>query len=152
MMRRLRQRDGERGQAAVELALVVSVLSLILMATVQFGQAFIDMHELSNAATEGARTAAVSSSSATKANDVQTAVRNSVKLGALGTSLTSSNLTVATCSTSGSSCTPSTNDATTWLPGQIVTVRVTYPETITVLGVTFFNGNLSRTRTMRVSS
>lgn len=52
-------RRGERGQATVELALVVPVLLLILFGIMEFGRIFSSYLIVTNAAREGARWAAV---------------------------------------------------------------------------------------------
>lgn len=54
-MTRLRM-TGDRGTAAVELALVLPVLLVLILGMVGFGRAFHTQLELSNAAQEGART------------------------------------------------------------------------------------------------
>jgi Flp pilus assembly protein TadG len=48
---------GERGQAAVELALVLPLLLTILYAMFQFGQVYLQYQEVSAATSEGARQA-----------------------------------------------------------------------------------------------
>ena len=44
-----------RGQAIVEFALVLPVFLLLLLAAVEFGRAYLDLHLLTSAAREGAR-------------------------------------------------------------------------------------------------
>jgi Flp pilus assembly protein TadG len=52
-------RDGERGQAALELALCLPILALLLLAVVQVGVVVRDQVAVVHAAREGARAAAV---------------------------------------------------------------------------------------------
>jgi len=47
--------DARQGQAVVEFALVLPILLMLLMATVEFGRAYWELHLLTNAAREGAR-------------------------------------------------------------------------------------------------
>ena len=62
MTRRHSPRQRERGQALVELALVLPILLLVLMAIVDFGRVFHGHLAVTNAAREGARRAAVGAS------------------------------------------------------------------------------------------
>lgn len=122
--------DREDGQAVVEFALVLPILTLIIFATIQFGLAFWNMQQVSAAASEGARRAAVSRTATDRDGRVVTAVRNA------SPNLTPTRLNVSTSST--------------WAPGSTVTVTVRYPQRIRVLGITFFNGDLTGRRTARV--
>lgn len=58
-MMRFRDRTGERGAAAVEFALILPVLILLVMGLVEFSRVFNIQISLSNAAREGARTMAI---------------------------------------------------------------------------------------------
>ena len=118
----------ERGQAMVEFALVLPVLCLILFAMLEFGTAFWHYQQLSAAASEGARKAAVSRTDPDRTTLISTAVRDA------SPGLTPSQIGVSTSSS--------------WGPGDPVTV--TYPEEISVMGITFFNTNLTSRRTARV--
>ncbi len=51
----------ERGVAAMEFALVLPVLSILLLESIQFGFAFFVQNNMTNAAREGARALAVGS-------------------------------------------------------------------------------------------
>ena len=66
------------GQAMVEFALVAPVLFLVLIAIFQFGQAFTDYIQVTNAARDGARKAIVSRSDANGVTTVQNTVKASV--------------------------------------------------------------------------
>ena len=59
-MKRFRGRaGGERGAVAVEFALILPVLLLILMGTIEFGRVYSQFQVFNGAAREGARCAAV---------------------------------------------------------------------------------------------
>jgi len=91
----------------VEFALVAPVLFLVLIAIFQFGQAFTDYIQVTNAARDGARKAIVSRSDANGVTTVQNTVKASVW------SLNKSNM--------GITVSPSQP----WTAGQSVTVPVT---------------------------
>jgi len=63
----------ERGQALVELALLLPILLLLVVGSIEFGRAFYLKNRAINAAREGAR-AAVVAPNATYYSDAQTAV------------------------------------------------------------------------------
>lgn len=56
---RKRNKDGEKGQALVEFALLVPIFLLLLFAVVDFGMGFYSWITVTNAAREGARLGAV---------------------------------------------------------------------------------------------
>ena len=58
-MMRFRDRHGERGAAAVEFALILPVLILLVMGLIEFSRVFNIQISLSTAAREGARTMAI---------------------------------------------------------------------------------------------
>ena len=124
------QAPRERAQATVEFAMILPVLCLILFAVIEFGMAFWTFQQVSAAASEGARRAAVSANYADRTTRVTNAARNA------SPGLTASRMNVTTSST--------------WDAGDPVTVVVTYPENIRILGVTFFNRNLRVERVARV--
>jgi Flp pilus assembly protein TadG len=63
---------GEEGAAAVEFALIVGVLSLLIFGMLQFGLAFFQLQNLRAATREGARVGAVSGT----AQDIRDRVQN----------------------------------------------------------------------------
>jgi Flp pilus assembly protein TadG len=135
-MRRARGR-GERGQAAVELALVLPVLLLILYVMFQFGQVYLQYQEVSAATSEGARQAsnmAAVADPGRKATIVAT-VRAGTSVGN-DASFDHNALAV--------------DVASTWAPGSTVTVTSSYPARVSILGVTIFSDNLTTRRTTRV--
>jgi Flp pilus assembly protein TadG len=128
---------GERGQAAVEMALILPVLALILYVIFQFGQVYLQYQEVSAATNEGARQA---SNMATRAEPGRTStivatVRGVVSVGN-DAGFDHNQLAVTVSSA--------------WNPGGPVTVTSRYPATVDILGVTLFSANLTTTRTARV--
>lgn len=61
-MRQIQRHDSERGAAAVELALVLPILILLLFGIIEFGRAYNAKVTLTHAAREGARALAVGDS------------------------------------------------------------------------------------------
>ena len=128
-----RGRTSERAQAAVELAFCLPVLVLILGAIYVFGQAFVEVQQVSHAASEGARTAAYNAGSANRAALVTEAVQDSAELN--GGRLEGSQLN---WSSTGS-----------WAAGGNVTINVTYPLELD-FGFVSLDRTITRSRTMRV--
>jgi len=93
-MLRLKRRLGDRGAAAVEMALVLPVLLLVLGGLIDLGRAFFGQIIVANAANEAARMVALRYPAA----DVTTrAVQATAGLTPLVTSSTATVTTVATC-------------------------------------------------------
>lgn len=96
----------EHGAAAVEFALLVPVLIILVLGIIEFGRAYNVQSTLSNAAREGARSMAI-----TKNQDTARAVAKNAALQ-LSPALQNSNFTFSLLSgTTGSGCPP--NDQTT---------------------------------------
>jgi len=117
----------ERGQTAVEFALVAPILIVLLLAIIQVGVAFHDYVTITDAARAGARKAIVARLSGGDLTAAQQAVRDSasgLNQATLGVSVTD----------------PTWNQA-----GSLVTVTATYPYSINIplLGLTIVNGNLT---------
>ena len=127
----------ERGQSAVELALILPVLITILYAAVQFGQVYLQYQEVSAATSEGARRASTMATVADpgRTSTIVATVRGGTSVGTT-TAFDSSSLGVSVSST--------------WTPGAPVTVTSTYPASVSILGITLFSGNLTTKRTARV--
>lgn len=125
LLRRLRS---ELGAAAVEFALVVPVLLVLLIGIIEFGRAYNAQIELSGAAREAARVMAVR-------ND-PTAARAAARAAApsLNPALTDAQIAVGT--SSGASCTTAPGAAT-----PVVTVTAAYP-------LTFLTGMFGATVTI----
>lgn len=106
----------ERGAAAVEFALVLPVLLVLVLGIVEFGRAYNVQTTLSLAAREGVRTMALS-------ND-QTAARTTAKAAASNLTLADSQIVISlkAGTTTATSCTV---DATATTPN--ATVTISYP-------------------------
>jgi Flp pilus assembly protein TadG len=128
MKRRVRTRD-DKGQTMVEFILVLPVLLVVLFGIVQFGITFKDYVTLTDAVRAGARTAAVSRSTADPVATTIARVKSA-------SDLTPANVNVTVTST--------------WAHGDDVVVTATYPYSISLFGVVVSSGNLSTTTTERV--
>jgi Flp pilus assembly protein TadG len=129
MSRRLYIRD-ERGQTMTEFALVLPILLLVLFGIIQFGIAFNNYVSLTDAVRAGARVAAVSRLSTTPtqdATDKVMAASGDLDTAKVGVTVTSD-----------------------WVHGDDVTVKGTYPYSISLLGFVVTSGNLTSTTTERV--
>ncbi|HMG99246.1 MAG TPA: TadE/TadG family type IV pilus assembly protein [Gaiellales bacterium] len=129
----------ERGQSAAELALIVPILAVILFVVVQFGQVYLQYQEVTAATSEGARRASVMAGVADpgRTSTIVATVRAGTSVGT-SEAYDSSGLTVTVSST--------------WTPGSPITVKSTYPASVSILGVTLFSGSLTTARTTRVLS
>jgi Flp pilus assembly protein TadG len=120
----------ERGQSLTEFALALPILALLLFAVIQFGIVFNNYVTLVDATRAGARKGAVGREQQNPVGAVTTEVRNSAS------DLRQSDLNVTVTST--------------WQPSSDVTVRATYPYSISLLGLVVKSGQLSSTTTERV--
>lgn len=109
----------ERGAAAVEMALVLPVLILLVGGVIDFGRAFMTQTVLTNAAREGTRTAIVV--------DDTTKIRDRAKSASDGIPNKAS-ITVSVTYKNGSKCGGPT-------PADDVTVVATVPFTWTMLSI-----------------
>ena len=121
----------DRGAAAVEFAIVVLPLIVLVMGIIDFGRGFSEQLALTSAAREGARVMAVQPHSASAARTATIAAANG-----LSPALASGQITIS----------PATCTA-----GQSVTVTITYPLTsVTGMFDGLFSGNsLTATGVMR---
>jgi Flp pilus assembly protein TadG len=99
----LRRRADARGAAAVEFALVLLPLMLIVFGIISYGYMLSFRQAISQAAAEGARAAAVAQKASERESDARAALNQA--LGSYGVSCTGSNLlrdtvTVGTCAVS----------------------------------------------------
>lgn len=134
--RRRRLAHGEEGQAAVEFALVVPLLCLIIIAILHFGKVMNYWLDLNHVASEGARKAAVNAFSTDAEYDGY--VRSRLETGELRTGGTTSiprATTVAVCLPEGSDV------------GDPVTVQVAVGYSLPFIGSTV---SLRGTATMRL--
>lgn len=122
----------ERGQTAVEFALVTPMLVVLLLAIIQVGIAFNSHVTVTDAARAGARQAVVARFSGASIADIEQAVRNAAS------DLDQSKLQVVVA------------DPTWNVPGSDVTVTVTYPYQINLLGWVVASGNVTSTMTERL--
>ena len=106
----------------VEFALVLPLLGILIFGIIQFGIMFYTYIDLTAAAREGARKAAVSR---TAVNPVQT-VKDTV--------------TSATSVVDDSQDTVSVSPAVPWSTGQDVDVKLTYPYSLNIMGIVIWNG------------
>jgi Flp pilus assembly protein TadG len=115
----------EKGQAMVEFALVAPLLLVLVFGIIQFGIAYNNALTLSNAVRAGARAAIVSGQTGATAA-AQAAVLASAPN--LNQTQLASGITVTTTSTA-------------------VTVKATYPYSISLLGIPVTSGSLSSSTT-----
>lgn len=120
-MRRLRLR-GDRGSAAVEFAIVIPVLLLLVLGTVEFGRVLFLQNSITNAARVGARTMAIEASAANP-NAVSDAKTQTVSAAAVAPALTTGQVAVST-SNGTSNCVVPANGTAVY-----VTVTIAYPVT-----------------------
>ena len=122
----------ERGQTMTELALVLPILVVIVLAIAQFGVAFNNYVTVTDAARAAARKGAVSRESGDPQGDCQAAGY------AAGQNLNNPGIDfVVTCSSS-------------WGIGSDVTVTASYPYSISLLGWVVSSGRLNTTMQERV--
>ena len=124
--------SGSRGQAMVEFTLILPLLLLLILGIYQFGQTYADYIQVTNAARDGGRKALVSRSDASGVADAVTAAKN------------------ATWWLDKSQIVVSVSPGQPWAQGQTVTVTVTYPYSINLLGLVVASGNLKSTTTVRM--
>jgi Flp pilus assembly protein TadG len=127
----------ERGQAAVELALVLPLLLTILYVVFQFGEVYLQYQEVSAATSEGARQASDMAAvpDPGRTSTIIATVRAGTSVGN-GASFDHNALAVSV--------------ASTWIPGSTVTVTSGYAAHVSILGLTIFSDNLTTRRTARV--
>jgi Flp pilus assembly protein TadG len=122
---------GDRGAAAVEFALIVPILLILVFGIVDFGLAMFSQNMVGNAAREGARTASLGG---TQAQTEQAAT--AAMTGIIGTKPTPTSGLVASCTYLDTSTTPastrtcpgwtSTSGAVPAPSGATVKVTITY--------------------------
>lgn len=122
----------ERGSALVELALVLPLFLVLVLAIVQFGLALNHYLALTDAVRAGARAAAVSRFAADPAAAAEAAVRTA------GGDLLGPDLEVAVTAPGG------------WERGTSVTVAASYPYEINLLGLVVGAGHLESDTTERI--
>lgn len=142
---RRRHRD-QRGAAALEFALIVPVLVMVVFGVVDFGWMVNRDTLVNNAAREGAREGSLNPDAAA----ITTAVRNSLsQIEPVGTTPSKIAVAVSCRKPDGSACSSFAADA---VPGGTVIVTVSLAHSwITPVGSTFGNGvQLAKTVEMRI--
>jgi Flp pilus assembly protein TadG len=137
------KRREERGQAMVEFTLIATVLATLLLACFQFGVAFSDYINVTDAARAAARKASTYGASSTYVAATESTSRSQ----AIASSEGASGHTCATdnwCTTLVAS--------PTWVAGNPVAATVTAPYSIKIFGLNIASGTLSHTVTMRIES
>jgi len=155
--------SAERGATTVEFAFAITLVLMLMIAIINFGQALYAYHWVSYAADDAARWASVRGSSCTilaggcpaAATDIYTYVK-----GLLPPGLVASNVTVDTVSTDvwprqlGNGNTPCSNDAAPFnYPGCVVQVKVSYSFAFNIpfLAKQVATANLSSTSQMVIT-
>lgn len=119
-----RRRKGELGAAAVEMAIVLPLLVILLFGTVEFGLVFYNQQMLTNASREGARAGIVAGVPHVTVGEIQSVVNNYCATHLVSFSDTPA--TLVTTVTPDPSVTPP-------LFGDDLTVHVQYPYTFLLL-------------------
>lgn len=122
-MRVQRSRSRQRGAAALEFALVVPVIILMVLGIVDLGMLMNAQAVVANAARDGARVASLGKTAATARTAAQTTVQS---MGHPPTSVTVVCMTSTNCPSGGDYDTLRGNRKT---PGEVVQVTVTYTYT-----------------------
>jgi Flp pilus assembly protein TadG len=144
-MRRLRVRARERGAAAVEFALVLPILVVILLGIVDFGLEMNSQAIIANAAREGARTASLGGTAA----EATTAATNASG-SLLNVSASNPTVTVACLKPGGAAC--ASGYDTNRESGGTVVVTVSYTYTWispTILGLPAY-ATINKVSEMRI--
>ncbi len=131
-LRRRRRRNGEDGQALVEFALVLPILLLLLLGIAQFGMLFYTYIDLTSATRDGARRIAV-------ARTTNAGTADARKVVADDTTVVDDSQTTITV----------TPDAP-WTANQSVTVKVTYPYKLDIMGLVVWNGPMTAESIARI--
>jgi Flp pilus assembly protein TadG len=126
------RRRRSRGQAMVEFTLILPLLLILIFGIYQFGQAYAEYIQVTNAARDGARKALVSRTDASGVADVISTAKNStwwLDKNQMGVTV---------------------SPGQPWKTGQTVTVTVTYPYSINLLGFVVASGTLKSATTVRM--
>ena len=111
----MKRMKSERGAAAVEFALVLPLLLLLLLGIVEFGRVYNAQMQLTAAARDGARVMTINSNSAAAAAEARAAVIASAP--ALAPAIAADQIDIAVS--------PGNTDVCS--PGAVATVTVAYP-------------------------
>jgi Flp pilus assembly protein TadG len=111
-MMRMRSTAGERGAAAIEFALILPILVILVFGVIEFGRVFNAQISITNAAREGARSMAIHNN----AVNAKVAARDAAPALSPLLSLASVDVSPATC-VSGSSVTVTTHYTVDFVTG-----------------------------------
>jgi Flp pilus assembly protein TadG len=138
------QSGNEQGAAAVEFALILPVLVMLLFAIIKFGVAFENYVELANATRASARQLALSRGSSTPYSLIATASTGVFYQSAPDLPTATITMTVGTANTA---CSSDSACATALAPdqGQPATVTATYPCDLNIPLITSASCTLSAT-------
>lgn len=118
------------GVTAIEFAIVAPVLLAIGIGMLKFGVAMQQYLAVTNAAAQGALTMGLARGTTTPYTSMTTAITTAAP------TLVSGSIT-KTATVNGTACTTDTGCATALVAGATVTVTVSYPCDLTVMGVNF---------------
>jgi Flp pilus assembly protein TadG len=135
MIRRLR---GERGQTLVEFALVLPVLLLLLLGIIQVGLFIFTQVDVRQATRAGARTLITLRNDSNAAQEVDNAITSSVN-PEVDTGKLLAGISFSPVPPSGG-----------WAPGTTVTLTVTYPQSLNVMGIGISNSPIVSTAVVTV--
>ena len=131
---------GESGVAAVEFALILPLLMLILFGILHYGILLYDQAVITNAAREGARWGAINTTTAISCSGTATGTADPCQVA--------NSYTAANLISFGSTVTSTTTASGSGTSGTTVTVTVTYPFTEIGYVVGYLLNNLSATSVM----
>lgn len=114
------------------MALTLPILLIILMGVMNFGLLFYNYIDLTSAARDGARKASISRNSATATTTVKSTI--------------SSSTTVVDDTKTTVTMTP----AAPWAGGTDVTVKISYPYSLSVFGISLWGGPMTTESVVRV--
>jgi Flp pilus assembly protein TadG len=134
MIARLRD---ERGQALVEFAVVLPILLVLLLGIIQTGIYLFTISDVNQAARSGGRMLTTLRNDSSAVTEVEAKVASAVSQEVDPTKL----------SYSFSPTMPPGG----WAPGAIVTMKVTYPASLSVMGINVNSGPTVATATVTVS-
>ena len=126
------RKNGQRGQAIVEFAIIIPILLTVLLGIMQLGVVYNNWVGLTDAARAGARKGAVCRTGCSPS--ASTATTNAVKASAANLDRSKLGVTVTS----------------TWAQGADLTVRATYPWSVNILGIVVAGGTMVATTTERV--
>jgi Flp pilus assembly protein TadG len=137
-VRAVRRVDHERGQALVEFAILLPVLILLLIGVIEVGSWFWTDIDLESGTSDAGRLLAASTNDATAIQDVE---------GRLAQNLDSE---IDTTKLQYSFSPAPAKTTPLWPSGTTVTMTVTYPDQLNVLGITAGDPNMTTSAQVRI--